>query len=451
MLTALHFPNGGCALADLNGDGRDDLISGGSSGLLAYLAQPDGSFVADPNVFPDLPGTFGWTTAPLDADGDGDLDLYVGSGITGVVCDQIQCSYTGKDFGCDALALKPGPQPKVDRLLLQTSPGSFTDATASWTVPPATFLSNVAAHDLDGDGEAEVLIGNDFGPAYLLQRAAGGVGFVDVTPSTFPAYAHAMGWGVGDLDGNGQVDLVLADAGPPVVLGRGGGGLDDGFFDLPGGHPLTGLAWTVSAWNPLLSDLDHDGHLDMALGVAMDFPLSSVGTIKYCSFDYTLMDAADLFAFGTDKPWTFTYERGPQEGCGNWAVLTQSLVDLDLDGDDDLVQTRPDCNGDGVLRVHLNNKAKAPAVRIRLVGTSGNRDAFGASVRAKVGGEPVLRTLDGITGVGSSAPRQLVFGLGGLPQGAPQAIEDVEVTWPGGATTSHGTLSAGVVHTISQP
>ena len=68
-------------------------------------------------------------------------------------------------------------------------------------------------------------------------------------------------------------------------------------------------------------------------------------------------------------------------------------------------------------------------VELRLVGTRGNRNAIGARVTVRAGGESFLRELNGGNGYSSASTFRLHFGLGALDR-----VEQVEVRWPGGQT-----------------
>ena len=435
LAVAMQVPDGGCALVDVSGDGLDDLILGGSGGLLLYRSKGDGTFLPVPAAFPAWTGTTGWTMAPIDIDGDGDLDLFVGSGQSALPCGTATCSVQGADLQCSAPASAFTGAPLQDRLLLQVAPGLFADATALFAVAPAKFLSTAIATDLDGQAGAEVLVGGDFGPSRLWTNGPGGL--VDATPASLPKVMHSGGWGVGDLDGDGDFDLVGADAGPMVVLGHDGGPLATAYAAMPAGHPVVGLSWSSRTWNPQLIDLDQDGNLDIYAGVGLDWANAGLAALQTCPLAATKVAGVDLLLRGGGQGMSFVASRGAGIGCGGVGALAQSPLDLDLDGDLDLLQVRPGCKGEGALVAVQNDHKGTAGLWIRLQGPPGNRDAIGARVVASIGGKVRVRRIEGVVGPGSSALRLVHFGLG-----TSGGASGLSVHWPDGSVTHVGEVVA---------
>ena len=238
---------GALAWGDVDGDGDDDLYVGGAAGQEGELRLNEGggvfelawvdAFVRDKEC-EDMGAVF------FDAEGDGDLDLYVASG-----------SYEF-DIGSNALR---------DRLYLNDGSGGFS-AAPEGTLPAQRHSSGpVAAVDFDRDGRVDVFVGGrvipgqyPLSPRSLLLKNEGGR-FSDVA-ATVPGLAEA-GMVTGalwtDVDNDGWLDLMLAIEWGPVRLFRNEQGrLREATGDA-------GLAERTGWWNSLAAgDIDHDGDLD---------------------------------------------------------------------------------------------------------------------------------------------------------------------------------------------
>lgn len=237
------------AIADVNGDGNEDVFIGGAKGQAGtiYLHRGGGSLRNTSQAIFQQDAAYEDTAASfLDADGDGDMDLMVGSG--------------GNEVGEESSYRA--------RLYLNDGNGQFS---ASESKLPSTFknISTIAASDFDGDGDTDVFVGSrsvvgtyGIDPDHLFLENNGDGTFSDATERL--AYdlkdagmiTHAI-WT--DMDGDGKDDLVTtSEWGTPKVYKNSGRRLSHMESTLDSLH-----GW----WNVVESaDLDNDGDNDLILG-----------------------------------------------------------------------------------------------------------------------------------------------------------------------------------------
>lgn len=188
--------------ADVNGDGYLDLFvgSGGNeheSGSLynfdrIFLGNGKGQFQFSMNSLPPI-GENTSCVAMHDLDGDGDLDLFVGSNVS-----------TG-DYGAS---------PKSS-LLINQGKGQFKDETRKWFGEEVEFgMVNTATWaDLDGDGKASLLLSGDWQGIRAFQPESGG----SLKEVVLPGLEFAAGWinnlHTADVNGDGKLDILVGNLG----------------------------------------------------------------------------------------------------------------------------------------------------------------------------------------------------------------------------------------------
>jgi len=236
--------------ADVNGDGRIDFYIGGAKGQSGslFLQQADERFVpASTQPWKahidreDIGSHF------FDADGDGDVDLYVVSG--------------GNEY-------EIGDNLLQDRLYINNGKGNFS--YSSKALPKMLDSgSRIESADIDGDGDLDLFVGGRLIPknyprsprSYLLENKNGR--FTDVTFNWSeelmnPGLVNDVLWT--DLNGDGKQDLVLTGEWMSVrAFVNSGTALEESssFFD----NDLKGWHFKIHQ-----ADLDGDGDQDLVVG-----------------------------------------------------------------------------------------------------------------------------------------------------------------------------------------
>ncbi|HTC49877.1 MAG TPA: FG-GAP-like repeat-containing protein [Candidatus Aquilonibacter sp.] len=400
------------ASGDFNGDGYPDLVVGNTRdlkiGVTVYLANPDGSLRPGVN-YGSGGGLEGVVTADFNADGKldfaavdfnnngtGDVQVYYGNG-DGTFTEGTPYptgsngAYTliTADFNKDGhpdLAVLNTNNDNVS-ILLNDGTGGFL---APVTYPVTADAQAIATADVNGDGVLDLVVTgrSSTGAISVLLGNANGT-FQSASTTTF-AFNYLGNLALGDLDGDGKVDLAVAvddaTASEGLAVAKGNG---DGTFGTPVFYATT--LQNVAIAQPLpgdvkMIDLNRDGHLDVV------YSNSQYGTIGV------------LYNTGTN-PYSAGMFYAPVEFTGGSDALSIALADINQDGAVDVMIANNNFAGVTVL---LNNSGSVNTLTSSLnPATAGKSVTLTATVATKVRGVTAVPTgtvtfMDGSTSLGTA-------------------------------------------------
>jgi hypothetical protein len=435
----------GLALADLDGDGRPEILATGVGGVRLFASDPtapsDAPRWRDATAEAGLGSVGGWTTAAgfADLDRDGDLDLVLGRYVEWTPEIDLRVGSTLTGIG-RAYGAPTGFEGADLSYLEQVAPMRFEDrsrergfvATNPSTGRPLAKALGLVIDDLDGDSDLDVFVANDTvqnllfandGSGRFTERGVeAGVAF-----DRGGAATGAMGCDAARLRGDGSLAIAVGNfANEPASLyvTRDGRRFDDDAIV----EGISAATRPTLAFGVAFADLDADGREDLVLANGHIEP-----RIREVQSSQSYAQPAQAF-WNTGGHGGPVLAEVPAAGLGALAAPAVgrglAWADLDDDGRLDLVIGTVS----GAPRVLRNAAPGGRAVSVRLVDgrSPGNREAIGARVVLRAGGGAQSRTLMPTRSYLSQVPAQAWFGLG--PVDGPATIE---VTWPDGSTSSH--------------
>src|SRR6266542_3954518 len=446
---------GGVAFFDFDNDGAPDLlfinstywpghVPGGRKPTTAALYHNDGK-----GRFTDFTAGSG-----LDVSFYGKLDLFVGNYVqwSKEIDFQVDNRLVGVGRAYGRPMNFPGTSPRLHH---NDGGGRFSDVSVQAGIRiknkatglPMAKTLGVAPVDLDGDGWIDLVVANDTVQNFVFHNERTGT-FKEIGAVSGLAFDN-----YGGARGAMGIDAARIQEDNSLGISIGNFANEMTAFYVSQNDPLTftdqavpqgiGAASRQSlTFGIFFFDYDLDGWLDL---------LTANGhldeDVEKAQPSQRYRQPAQLFwnARGANRQGGFTPV--PPEKCGGdiFKPLVgrgSAFADIDGDGDSDVVLTQ--INGPPLL---LRNDQHLPHhwLRFKLIGTTSNHDAIGAWVKVRVNGRTFWRQVMPTRGYLSQSELPVTFGLGKADR-----VEEATVIWPDGSKQKVNAPRLDALNVISQ-
>ena len=359
----------------------------------------------------------------LDADGDGQLDLYVANYVRFSYENHVSRQVRGVPWYSGARDYDPWP----DTLFRNRGDGTFADVSKESGVDTVAGPSmGMVCLDYDNDGDTDVYVGNDAVGGNFLFRNDGTGKFAEIGLAAGAAFnmygaeVGSMATECGDYDNNGWLDIFVTDFQtdlPVLFRNLGHGSFEDATLRTGAGD---GSRQYVT-WGTGFVDFDNDGNRDLfiACGHLQDNVELVDSTTAYQCRNVLLRNIGGKFVNVSDRCGIGSLPRHSARGA--------AFDDLDNDGDVDVVilnsRERP-----SILR-NMYRELGGPNhwLQLRLQGVKTNRDGVGARVKVVAGDLVLFDEIHSGRSYQSHFGSRLHFGLGNRGR-----VDRIEVRWIGG-------------------
>ena len=444
----------GVVFADVDGDRDLDLLTAATGGPNALYVNDGAGQFTDRTAEAGLVSDRGSTTMTLaDVDGDGDLDLYIANykvvDVSQLFTErQLSFDEAVQQVGEDRYEVVPAlrdhfrfekvdgawvrtPRVDPDWFYLNDGTGRFEQVPFTserfrdeegyrLTREPEGFGLAARFYDVDGDGDPDLYVCNDFeGPDHFWINDGTGT-FQALEPTSLRTTSNAsMAVDFADIDRDGDVDFYVTD-----MLARGRRGWQThAFAHRPPkgvGEIESRIQWqrntlllnrgdgtyaqvaefadvdaTDWSWTTLFLDVDLDGYEDILVATGYTWDVFNRDITNRLTSEFPRLEWRELrlllpalelrnVAFRNNGDLTFD-DVGEAWGFATEEDISHGLAAGDLDGDGDLdVIVNRLGSPVGVFR----NEATNNRVAIRLIGEVPNTQAVGAKIRVRAGAFP---------------------------------------------------------------
>ena len=414
----------GASVGDFNGDGFPDLLIANVGRNRLLRNNGDGTFSDATSAMTGAGDD--WTTSCLicDLNQDGLPDLYFVNYLAGDVLTRI-CSDEAQRYGRCSPRDFPAAQ---DQVLLNEGNDVFRDvtATAGIVIPDGKGLGIIAA-DFNSDRKMDVFIANDGVPNFYFEN----ITQADASEPQFIESAMPRGVGVNadgqseacmgilseDLDRDGRLDLFVTnflDEKNTLYRSLGDSWM---FEDATQSFDLAIPSLRMLGFGTQAIDAELDGLPDIVVtnGHVDSYPDKKTPYRMPPQFFHNI----NGLRFQEAKAVTL----GPYFE-GKYLGRSMARLDWNQDGAEDLVISHLD---EPVALLTNTTSERGHFLALRLVATSGARDASGCVVTVETRGGISVRQLTMGDGYQASNERRLVFGLG-----SSVSADEITVAWTSG-------------------
>jgi enediyne biosynthesis protein E4 len=306
----------------------------------------------------------------------------------------------------------------------QLPDGKFVDVTRKNNLSyPDSKCMGLTVFDYDNDGDLDIFQANDHQLNFLFRNDNGKYKEVAVE-SGVAANSQGKGTGsmhgsIGDIDGDGLIDLLVTDLDYGALYKNSGNGL---FVDITEKSGVAAAMAGKSSWGAQLFDYDNDGDLDI---------IATNGTAEELIPQYPLLlenDGKGHFKnVGKEHGAYFSEKRSGR---------TLAVLDFDNDGDLDIIISHLDKSGTAALLRNDSDKSNH-WLGLTLKGKNGPASAIGAKVTVTTGGKKMVFVNQWATSYLSNNDQRMHIGLGMVNK-----IDLLEINWSDGSKESYRNIDS---------
>ena len=444
------------AVGDYDNDGNVDVFISAVGGSKLFQNRGNGKF-ADVTPTAGVGGASNdWSTAAswVDYDNDGDLDLFVGNYVRWSREIDFKVGYK-----LDGVNRAYGPPMNFEGafpyLYRNEGGGRFAEVgetagvqmrNSATQVPTAKTLG-IAPVDVDSDGWIDLIVANDTVQNFVFHNQRNGT-FKEIGASSgvaFDTYGNtrgAMGIDVARYRNDGALGIAIANFANEMTALYVSQRDPFVFTDeaIPEGVGPAGRL--LLKFGLFFFDCDLDGRQDLlSVNGHLEEEISKIQKSQRYEQPAQLfwnsgaMSAASFLVVPEARTGSDIHK--PIVGRGS------AFGDIDGDGDQDVVMTQV---GRGPILLRNDQALKHNWLRLKLVGRKGNRDAIGAWVKAKVGENTLWRQVMPTRSYLSQSELPVTLGLGKA-----EGIDELEITWPGGAKQRLAPSELNVLMRVDEP
>jgi hypothetical protein len=429
----------GVAVGDYDNDGYDDLFVTTLGQSHLFHNNGNGTFT-DVTQKAGLGGVreFSTSTAWVDYDKDGHLDLAVGNYVQWSPETDLYCTLDGKSKSyCTPESYKGTSV----RLWHNRGDGTFEDVTQKAGLNDETSKTlGITVLDYDQDGWPDLFFANDTQPNKLYHNNGNGTftekGVLAGVAFSEDGVARAgMGADAADFDRSGYPSLLISNFSNQMLslYHNEGRGL---FVDVAPSSEVGRESLLTLGFACFFFDYDLDGWPDIFVANGhINSDIQRLQTsVRYAEPPHLFRNLRNgrFQSVASEMGRAFATPR---------VARGAAYADINNDGRLDLLVST---NG-GPVALFQNEGGTNQSIRLKLVGTKSNRDGIGATARVTSAGDTQLQTLRSGSSYLSASELVLTFGLGQRAR-----AEAVEIRWPSGQVDELTNVLAGRTLTLTE-